>query len=50
MWNAVALCIPSQGPGVPLAAFMATDTLYWFPIHSLELMFDQLHCRLPAHS
>ena len=37
-----------------IPAFMAIDKLYWFPIHSLVLMFDQLHCRpvfsvLPAH-
>ena len=36
-------------------AFMAVDKLHWLPIHSLMVMFHQLHCRsifsmLPAHS
>ena len=36
-------------------AFIAKGKLHWPPIHSLMLMFDQLHCRpmfsvLPGHS
>ena len=59
VWNAVALCIPSQGSWfsttVPMAGFMAVDKLHWLPIHSLMLRFDQLDCRpiflvLSAHS
>ena len=49
VWDAVALCITSQGSWcsttVALAAFMAIDKLHWLPIHSLMLMLDQLHCR-----
>ena len=38
-----------------IPSFMGTDKLHWFPIHSLMLMFDQVHCRpifsvVPAHS
>ena len=27
-----------------IPAFLAIDKLHWLPIHSLMLMFDQLHC------
>ena len=59
VWNAVALCIPSQESWcsitLPLVAFTATYKLPRLPIHSLVLIFDQLDCRpmlsvLPAHS
>ena len=53
VWNAVALCIPSQGSWcsitLPLVAFTATYKLPRLPIHSLVLIFDQCsQCCLPT--
>ena len=35
-----------ETPSLWIPAFMPIDKLHWLPIHSLMLMFDQLHCKL----